>query len=195
MTRILITFLVFSILSCSSKQVVQEDSEQIDNTKSFHPRFYGKWINSALFDSTLKYKSLEPWLGDFYRNVLLTIDERDTINLRGNMDNLPNLPIKVIDSLTIIFDRPRIPDSLIYRYLPNKDLIEFKDQFSRVLFRRVLESDKQEIIGSRKKFNSFFIEHFFTDDFFIGSKKPEFTYIWNGFETHTPYYFDAVRIP
>lgn len=167
----------------------QIDLEEINNSLS--EKLKGKWINTELFDSTLTKKKLQPWLHHFYRDLLLIIDQNDSVTIIGNMDGSKE-KIKIIDSVSFSF--VNIFDEPVFTYSIDKDLIyEKTNSNTQITFRRVNDTDRLDIIADEDAFNQFFIDKFFTPDYFTESEKSKIVNIWNGFVTHTPFNFDAVR--
>jgi hypothetical protein len=199
MRKIFIIVIPILIASCFSNQKNNNEttgenySNHNDSTilkNGLYFKLKGEWINTSLFDSTLKYKKLHTWFRQFYGNLLLFVSENNKITTRGNMDNIVDMDFKTHDSLSFSF--PELLDDRVYKYLPERDLIQFENKYlGKILFRRIQKTDNIEIIRNRQKFNDFFIRKFFTDDFFENTKKPQIDYIWNGFETTKPFDFDA----
>jgi len=151
----------------------------------------GKWINTSLFDSTLVSKQLNPWLYDFYGDLILIINESDSASISGNMDGGIGI-INLIDSISFSF--PDRVDNPIFIYSIQKDLI-FQNINSKnpIIYRRVEEKDRIEIIGNEEAFNKYFIDKFFSD-YFSKKEKSKIVDIWNGFETYWPFDFDALAL-
>ena len=206
MNRVLFVITILFCLSCSQerkeeKAVTQKEtgnkSLEEANAKTANPKegisekLYGEWINTSLFDSTLAQRKLYPWLNEFYGDLYLTINRSDSLNIGGNMDGGD---VKVNFTDEFHFSTTDRIDNPTFAYLPDRDLILLKTKNYSVLFRRIRKSDARQIIGNEEKFNRYFIDKFFVDDYFKGIKKPMFTTVWNGFETFTPFDFDAVGI-
>jgi hypothetical protein len=199
----IIDLMLITVLILSCDRNYQDNDENVTGTGALDYKakilknglsyqLKGKWINSALFDSTHKCQTLHRWLKQFYTHVLLEINDDQLVSLKGNMEIIDKIEFKTIDSLS--FTIPKLFRNSVYTFLPERDLIQFEDKWGRVLFRRIQKKDSIQIIHDREKFNTYFITRFFTDDYFRHSKKPQIDYIWNGFETHNPFSFDAVGI-
>jgi hypothetical protein len=207
--KILIVITIFCF-SCSQKKseeqatVQQEKKEELKKTSIekangeltaskivLSKELYGEWINTSLFDSTLVQRKLHPWLNEFYGDLHLTINQADSLSIRGNMDG-GDLKIELKDPFH--FTTTERADDPSFEYQPNRNLILLKTNKGSMLFRRMRKTDAKQIIGNEEKFNQYFINNLFTNEYFTGAEKPAFTTIWNGFETFTPFDFDAVGI-
>lgn len=152
----------------------------------------GEWINTALFDSTLLQKKLQPWLGQFYGDLYLKIDSSDIIVANGNMDG-GETTLEAIDSLS--FTIANRVDHPLFVYLKKENMIQLtKPYYPPMLFRKVKPTDNLEIIGNEEAFNEYFIKRLFLDDYFDHSNPFNITAIWNGFLTYQPFDFDALVI-
>ncbi len=219
MEKTLIILLIIYLSSCNSKINENETVESgnqtndvikpkidtvsnIDNTTAKIPEvlktgnglvsnFQGTWINTSLFDSTSINKKLSPWLNEFYGDLLLIINENGTVEISGNMDG-GSPKIELIDSLN--FYIPNRVDNPTFTYSPQRDLIfENFTSDDQIIFRRVNENDNLDIIADEDAFNRYFIDNFF-GDYFSESEKAKIVSIWDGFETYTPFEFDALVI-
>jgi hypothetical protein len=153
-------------------------------------KLQGEWINTELFDSTLTKKQLHPWLDHFYGDILLIIDLSDSVTINGNMDGGTG-NIKIIDSVSFSF--PDRVDEPIFTFSLHKDLIfERIGSNKPIIYRRINKTDRLDIIADENAFNQFFIDKFFTSDYFTDSERSKIVNIWDGFETYTPFNFDAV---
>lgn len=171
-----------------SKSESQMDFERLNN--SLIEKLKGEWINTELFDSTLTKKKLHPWLDHYYGDILLIIDLSDSVTISGNVDGGTG-KIIIIDSVSFSF--PDRIDEPIFKYSIQKDLIyERIGSNKQIIYRRVNNTDRLDIIADENAFNQFFIDKFFTLDYFTESERSKIVNIWDGFETYTPFNFDAV---
>ncbi len=191
--------IIFFILICfSCKSQIQKNritysnfEEQLVGENGLITAFKGDWINTSLFDSTLQKRQLNPWLNDFYGDLRLLINDSDSVTIEGNMDGGKGI-IKVIDSISFSF--PDRIDTPTFTYNPDKDLIILKSgSYKPIVFRRIDKKDNLKIIANEKFFNQYFIDQFFTG-YFSDNEKVRIVEIWNGFETYTPFDFDALGI-
>ena len=152
---------------------------------------YGQWVNTSLFDSTKIKRKLSPWINEFYGTAVLEIS-RDTVNLFGCMDGGPIKKV-VIDAVK--FTTTEISFEPKFEYIEKLDLIKMttKGNFLSVVFRRVKPSDKLDIVTNEQKFESYFKSLFF-DNYLKVDKQLKVDKLWIGFETHTPFEFDAFGV-
>lgn len=173
-------------LAVSTKDNKFPDTIKVD---SMIGDFYGQWINTSLFDSTIEQKKLYPWIDQFYGDLTLTVKESNTVFIGGNMDGGEG-KLELIDSLT--FTIPGRNDKPTFKYLPGKDLIQQVNQSGEIIaFRRVSSKDSLSIIGNESEFNEYFIDTLFKD-YEIDSTIPNVLGLWTGFATHRPFDFDAI---
>lgn len=163
------------------------------NTKiKLFDNFNGLWINTSLFDSTKIKRKLSPWINEFYGTAILEF-KKDTVLLLGCMDGGPIEKIKILSTTSFTTDeisfRPK------FQYIEKLDLIKMtaNDNSLTVIFRRVKPSDKIEIVKDEKKFENYFKTLFF-DKFLKADKNLKVDKLWIGFETHTPFEFDAFGV-
>ncbi len=161
--------------------------------QSLPDRVNGQWINTSLFDSTKIKGKLSPWINEFYGTAVLEISP-DTLVLFGCMDGGAKEKIAVIDAshFTTTSDISFEPK---FEYIKNSDLIKMttKGNFLTVIFRRVKPTDKLDIVTDEKKFESYFKSLFF-DKYLKADKDLKIDKLWIGFETHTPFEFDAFGV-
>jgi hypothetical protein len=174
-----------------NKPIEEAIAKTVNSKVRLSEKLYGDWINTSLFDSTLAKHRLYPWVKEFYGDLHLTINKGDSLNIRGNMDG-GDVRINVKDEYH--FSTKGRVDNPTFEYLPDRDLLHIKTKNNSMLFRRIGKADAKQIIGDEHRFNQFFINKYFTADYFIGADRPKFTTIWCGFETFTPFNFDAVGI-
>jgi hypothetical protein len=184
--------------SRSGQNPSQFDNPELDSPKNRRlanglvMEMRGEWINTSLFDSTITQKKLNKWIWDFYGDLHLVIDESDSITIEGNMDG-GDCRINLIDSTS--FSLPCRIDTPHYKYSFNRNLIySVIGSNDTIVFRKVNKDDKLDIIANEEYFNKFFIDKLFTNEYFKEQKKPDFIELWDGFETFTPFTFDAVAI-
>jgi hypothetical protein len=161
-------------------------------TKVLTDKFYGQWVNTSLFDSTKIKRKLSPWINEFYGTAILEIS-RDTLVLFGCMDGGPMEKVKIIDASH--FTTSEISFEPKFEYLEKSDLIKMttKGNFLSVVFRRVKSTDKLDIVTDEKKFEDYFKSLFF-DSYLKADKGLTIDKLWIGFETHTPFEFDAFGV-
>lgn len=155
-------------------------------------RFYGQWVNTALFDSTTIKNKLSPWIDDFYGTVVLELT-KDTAALWGCMDGGPIEKMKILSPTSFTTDELSFKPK--FDYIQNLDLIKMStnDNSQPITFRRVKPSDRLDIITDEKKFENYFKSLFF-DKFLQADKNLKVDKLWIGFETHTPFEFDAFGV-
>jgi hypothetical protein len=153
----------------------------------------GKWVNASLFDSTKIKRKLSPWINEFYGTAVLEISH-DTLVLFGCMDGGAKAKISVIDAsrFTITTDISFEPT---FEYIENSDLIKMitKENLLTVVFRRARPSDRLDIVTDERKFENYFKSLFF-DNYMKTNKGLKIDKLWIGFETHTPFEFDAFGV-
>lgn len=149
------------------------------------------------FRLNISPKKLNPWLNTFYGDLHLKINQSDSAFVGGNMD-WGTLKIQITSPFKFL--TPGRTDNPSFEYLEDKDMIllktndvHSKDNYS-VIFRRLRKGDAKQVIANEEEFNEYFINKFFTEDYFTGVKKPNIVTIRNGFETFTPMNFDAIEI-
>ncbi|KAA9338854.1 hypothetical protein [Adhaeribacter soli] len=216
----LLFLLLIILVSCSKpkKQVQAEKKElavasssenAIKSTKQLDKKLQGEWINTALLDSTLTQKKLEPWLSSFYGEMYLKINQKDSIDIEGNMDGGI---IKIEIKNPFSFKIPNYTEEPTFTYLENQDLIQQKVAYHKFLFRRKRATEDISFMADEEKFNNFFLKKLFegnyleltnsginkisiNDKSFIGDpKKTKIERLWSGFETFTPFDFDAIQL-
>ena len=155
-------------------------------------KFYGQWVNTSLFDSTTIKRQLSPWINEFYGTAILEFT-KDTVLLLGCMDGGPIEKMKVLSSTSFTTDEISFQPK--FDYIEKLDLIKMttNDNFLTVTFRRVKPGDRLEIITDEKKFENYFKSLFF-DKFLKADRNLKVDKLWIGFETHTPFEFDAFGI-
>lgn len=220
--RLRLSFLILIILvSCSEPK--QENKTELTKTTETQPaeknqslkasqldgKLHGEWINTALFDSTLTQKKLSPWLGFFYGEMYLKINGSDSVYIEGNMDGGRS---KILIKNSLQFALPEYSEEPTFTYLEKQDLILRKDPYQTFQFRRKRATEDISFMGDEEKFNTFFLKQLFESNYkditgpesisisiknnsFIGDpKKTKIEHLWNGFETHTPFDFDAILL-
>ncbi len=161
--------------------------------KKLTTKFNGQWVNTSLFDSTSIKQKLSPWINEFYGTSILKINSADSVELLGTMDGGAINEIIIIDDLS--FTTSEISFEPKFEYIPTSDLIKMttKNNFLTVVFRRVKQTDKLEIIQDERQFESYFKALFF-EKYTKTDKNLRIDKLWIGFETHTPFKFDAIGV-
>lgn len=193
--KILRALMLLSILtifySCGSTTNKVDNMNQSNDSKlknGLLKAMSGKWINKALFDSTLKKRQISPWFRDFVGDLVLIIENTDSVNDYGNSDGGIN-KIVVIDSISFLV--PDRIDKPIYKYDPKIDLIAYQVSSNhKIVFRRVKNDDQLDIIANQEKFDKYFINKFFGST----NLKDQIVSISDGFESSAPYDFDAFSL-
>jgi hypothetical protein len=180
------TIFVLTIVSLTCGQINGQTS------KNLTAKFNGRWVNTSLFDSTRIKKKLSPWISEFYGTAVLEIS-RDSIALFGCMDGGQIEKPKVIGATK--FTTSEMSFEPTFEYLESSDLVKMttKDKFLTITFRRVKTSDRLDIITDEKKFENYFRSLFF-DKYLVADKNLRVDKLWIGFETHTPFEFDAFGV-
>ena len=155
-------------------------------------KFNGQWVSTSLFDSTKINRKLSPWINGFYGTAILEISA-DTLLLFGCMDGGSIENVKTLTSMSFTTDEVCFQPK--FDYIEKLDLIKMttKDNFLNLIFRRVSTTDRLDIVTDEKKFESYFKSLFF-DNFIKADKSLTIDKLWIGFETHTPFEFDAFGV-
>lgn len=163
------------------------------NTKiKLSDKFKGHWVNASLFDSTTVKRKLSPWINEFYGTAILEFT-KDTVLLLGCMDGGPIEKMKILSTTSFTTDEMSFQPK--FQYIEKLDLIKMttNDNFLTVIFRRVKSTDRLDIVTDEKKFENYFKAMFF-DKFVKADKSLKVDKLWIGFETHTPFEFDAFGV-
>jgi hypothetical protein len=214
-----LAFCFLILFACSnSKKEIQTEQSQIEtistdsgvnNKLTLDSKLKGEWINTALFDSTLAQKKLAPWLSSFYGEILLKINESDSVDIEGNMDSGK---AKISIENPTKFKLSELSTEPTFTYLEKQDLLLRTSPYDTFLFRRKLSSDIITFMDDEEKFNDFFLKKLFEGNyleitksdttkltiknktFFGEPKKTKIERLWSGFETFTPFDFDAIQL-
>ena len=219
MHKFFIVFL-FLAVSCSQNKTKEQtevkdlsvagnSTKATENEKQLDKKLWGEWINTALFDSTLSQKKLAPWLPSFYGEIYLKISANDSIAIEGNMDGGKT---KIAIDSPYRFTLSELSTEPTFTYSENLDLLLRTSPYDTFLFRRKRSTDNLSFMADEEKFNNYFLKQLFEGNYldltfndqtkitvknksFLGDpKKTKIKRLWSGFETFTPFGFDAIQL-
>lgn len=172
----------------SENKLKADTLELLDN--GLMRKFKGDWITTILPDSILQTREILRWKNVFYGDLMISINENDTLIIRGNMDGGP-LKYEIVDEKTIIL--PEWNNTKLI-YSPEKDLIYLGGKTTGRVFKKFPNNDFVEIISNEKLLMEYVINILFKDDYLPKDFASKIKYISLGLETYTPFTFDAIGI-
>ena len=181
----------------STKQNVEtiaNDTHQIDPKgllkNGLLPDLKGDWISSILPDSIRLNRMVLPYMNVFYGNLLISINDIDTILIYGNMDRGP---LKIVTTSNKSFVIPEWNNSQV-SYSEDRDVIFMGSDPSTNIYRRLTDEQILNMIRDEKSLMDYVIHLVFTKDYMSNDEIAQIKYIYLGLETYTPFTFDAIGI-
>ncbi len=184
-------------VKASTKQNVEtitNYAHQIDTNELLKngllPALKGDWISSILPDSIRLNKQVLPYRNVFYGNLMISINDKDTILIYGNMDRGQ---LKIVTTSNKSFVIPEWNDSQV-SYSEDRDVIFMGSDPSTNIYRRLTDEQILKMIRDEKSLMDYVIHLVFTEEYMSKDEIAQIKYISLGLETYTPFTFDAIGI-
>jgi len=175
-------------------ETIANDIHQNDPTEVLKngllPALKGDWISSILPDSIRLNRKILPYKNVFYGNLMISINDKDTILIYGNMDRGP---VKIVTTSNKSFVIPEWNNSQV-SYSEDRDVIFMGSGPSAEVYRRLIDEQILNIIRDEKSLMDYVINLVFTDEYMSKDEIAQIKYISLGLETYTPFTFDAIGI-
>ncbi len=154
------------------------------------PALKGDWISSILPDSIRLNRKVLPYRNVFYGNLMISINDKDTILIYGNMDRGP---LKIVTTSITSFVIPEWNNSQV-SYSEDRDVIFMGSGPSAKVYRRLSDEKILNIIRDEKSLMDYVIHLVFKEEYMSKDEIAQIKYISLGLETYTPFTFDAIGI-
>lgn len=154
------------------------------------PALKGDWISSILPDSIRLNRKILPYKNVFYGNLMLSIYDKDTILIYGNMDRGP---LRIVTTSNKSFVIPEWNNSQV-SFSEDRDIIFIGSEPSAEVYRRLTDEQILKIIRDEKSLMDYVIHLVFTEEYMSKVEIAQIKYISLGLETYTPFTFDAIGI-
>lgn len=154
------------------------------------PALKGNWISSILLDSIRLNRKIFPHKTVFYNRLMLSINDKDTILIYGNMDEGP-LRIATTSNKSFV-----IPEWNNWQvsFSEDRDIIFMKNERSTEAYKRLTDEHILNIIQDKESLMDYVIHLIFTEEYMSKDEIAQIKYISLGLETFTPFPFDAIGI-
>lgn len=198
---VLIVIFITNSFSHSTDRVNIENYQEDNNIISIDsielmdnqllPELKGDWISTFFTDSIFDNKRISTWKKVFYGDLLLSINESDTLYIGGNMDS-GLIPFYSYYEKTFVSVSEW--GETKYTYLRDQDAIGLGDKPYSSVFKRLKNSKLKNIIKDEQALTNYVIKRIFKGNYLPSETISRINDISLGLETYTPFSFDAIGI-